>query len=233
GSADAARTEDAERLAPDIGADELIEVPAFPLAGAGERIAFNQAPRDAHEESPGKIRGRFIEYAWRVAGRDVATRAGIQINIVKSHCNIGDCAQARTSREEFIVNSFGQKADQAVFVRDAPQDFGPRWAVRIAPIFHVKVFRELRPRLFEQAMSGEYLGPIHWELNRKARREINISAGLPRKSKTAQRRFNKRSSALASNIPACSCVPREDITVPARTGLERFCTKSGPELQAD
>src|SRR5207302_3835199 len=163
GSADAARTEDAERLAPDIGADELIEVPAFPLAGAGERIAFNQAPRDGHEESPGKIRGRFIEYAWRVAGRDVATRAGVQINVVKSHRNIGDCAQALPSREEFIVDSLGQKTDQAVFVHDAPQDFRPRWALRIAPMFHVKVFRELRPRLFEQPMSCKYLGPIHWD----------------------------------------------------------------------
>ena len=176
-AADTSETEDAQRLAPDIGAAELIEVPAFPPAGTGQRIAFNQPPRDRHQQSPGKVRSRFVEYARSVAGCDVVARAGVHIDIVISNRDISHCAQVRRGGEEFFVNLFGEKADQAVLIRDAPQDFRSRGAVRIAPIFRVEMFRELRPWLFEQPMRGKYLGPIHSVRVVRARREINISAG--------------------------------------------------------
>src|SRR5260370_25580383 len=43
--ADSAKSQNPECLAPYIGANQLIEVPALPLTRPAERIAFNQAPR--------------------------------------------------------------------------------------------------------------------------------------------------------------------------------------------
>ena len=48
-AADAPEAENAERFAPDVAADELIEVPAGPGAAAHPGVAFEQAAGDSHQ----------------------------------------------------------------------------------------------------------------------------------------------------------------------------------------
>ena len=43
-----AKAQEAERLAPDIGANKLIKVPSFPLAGTRQRVTFDETASDRY-----------------------------------------------------------------------------------------------------------------------------------------------------------------------------------------
>ena len=161
GLADAAEAQNAQRLAPDVGAAELVEVPACPLAGARERVAFDQAARDGEQQRPGEVGGGFVEHAGRVAGGDFVARAGVEIDIVEADGDIGDDAQIRRGGEQFVVDFFREQADQRVFVRDAPQKFGARRAFGRGPEFGVEKFGEPLARSFKERVRGQEFGFAH------------------------------------------------------------------------
>src|SRR5713226_7721106 len=65
--ADAPEAEQTKRLAPDVGAAELVEVPSAPLAGARQAVALEHAPGYRHDQRPAKVGGGLIEHARRIA----------------------------------------------------------------------------------------------------------------------------------------------------------------------
>ncbi len=161
GAADAPEAEDAERLAPDVGAAELIEIPAAPLAGAGESIAFNQAAGDGQDQRPGQVGGGFIEHAGGIGDGDLAARTGGEVDVVVADADVGDDAQSGRGGEDFVVNALGDQGDERIFAGDAAQDFGARRAFGPVPVVDVEMFGQARARRVEEHVRREYAWAAH------------------------------------------------------------------------
>jgi hypothetical protein len=104
GAANTTEPNDAERLAPNIRAAELIEIPSFPITGTSERFPFAEPASDGQKKRPGKIGRRFIENSWSIGGDNATFCACININIVETDRNIRDDAELRSSAQQFVVN---------------------------------------------------------------------------------------------------------------------------------
>ena len=123
GMANAAETDNTESLAPNIGAAELIEIPALPISGTSEKFTFAEAASDGHEQSPGKIGGGFIKNARSVGGDDASFGASVNIDVVEADGGIGNDAEFGGGAEEFFIDFFGEEADQPLSVSHPAQNF--------------------------------------------------------------------------------------------------------------
>ena len=79
-SADAAGTENAERLPADIDADEVGRAPAGPLAGTQVAFAFAGAAGGGEQEDKCDLGGGVVKHAGGVGTSDAAGGAGGDIN---------------------------------------------------------------------------------------------------------------------------------------------------------
>ncbi len=120
-STDAAESNDSQRLAPDIGSAKLIEIPTLPASGAHVLVGFHQPAGHGHHESPGKIRGGFIQHAGSVGNRDAAFGASRNINVVVADGNVRHDAKLRRGAQHVVSDTLRQQTHQAVFVFQAAE----------------------------------------------------------------------------------------------------------------
>ena len=91
----------------------MVEIPALPLAGACECIAFNQAAGHGHHDPPCKVSSGFIEDAGSIGHCYFAARAGGNVNIVVTDGDIGNDARL------ISASRFENRApDHAIFIAD-------------------------------------------------------------------------------------------------------------------
>ena len=88
-------------------------------------------------------------------------RAGLEIDIVEADGDVGDDAQIRSGGEQFVVDFFGEQADQRVFAGDAPQYFGARRAFGRGPEIGVEKVGEPLARSFKESVRGQEFGFAH------------------------------------------------------------------------
>src|ERR1700721_2542875 len=110
-AANSTKTDNAKRLAPNMSTEQLIEVPSRPVSRPHLFIAFEQTPGDCHQERPGKIRGRIVEYTGCICGDHFVLRTGSHVDVVEA---------ARDSRgndtiryEKFVVQVFRNQLQSA------------------------------------------------------------------------------------------------------------------------
>src|SRR5262249_51881059 len=115
-AANAAKAQNAERLAPYVSAKKLIQIPSRPRAGAHPLFTLWQAARDGHEQRPGKVRSGVVEDSRRVRGDNVVAGDGIDVDVVKADRNGGGDAQLGGRGEELFVDFFRKQADESLFV---------------------------------------------------------------------------------------------------------------------
>ena len=145
----------------DIGAAELVEIPAAPLAGARKAVAFDQAAGDGHEQGPGKIGRGLVEDAGGVGGDNFAASASGKVDIVKADGNVSDDAKFGGDGKKVVVDFFGEETDERVFVGDTAEDFVPRRPLGVLPVVHLKVRGEELARSVEEFVRGEDAGVGH------------------------------------------------------------------------
>src|SRR5271156_473580 len=81
-AADSSKTDYSQSLAPNIAANELIEIPSVPTAIPHPRITLNQSPRDRHQKRPREISGGVVEHSRSVRGHNLMFRARRHVDIV-------------------------------------------------------------------------------------------------------------------------------------------------------
>src|ERR1700740_348701 len=123
---DSSESHNAERLAPNVSAEQLIKIPPRPGSRAHPFISFEQAPGNCHQERPGKIRGRVIENARRIRRNHVVLRAGGHIDVVEADRNRCRDAKFRRGSEKLFIHFFGEQADKTVLIRHTLQQFASK-----------------------------------------------------------------------------------------------------------
>src|SRR5439155_15424333 len=143
---------DAQRLPPHVCPHQLIQVPMFPFSRTRQRFRLAQPPRHCHHQCPREIRRRFVQNAGSVCRRYAPLRACCYVDVVESHRHVRRDAEFRRRLQQFLVYFLGQQAHQPLFVFHAPQNFFPRRAFRLGPVFHLAAFVQDFPRGIEQAV---------------------------------------------------------------------------------
>src|ERR1700677_2374953 len=77
GASDTAEAYDSQSFAPNVGAEELAEARSGPCAGAGERVALDEAAGGGQHDCPGEIGDGFVEHSGGVADGNAALGAGV------------------------------------------------------------------------------------------------------------------------------------------------------------
>ena len=124
GLPDASQADDAQRLAADLGAQEVQRRPVFEAALAGAAVALDNPPRAGQHQGEGGVGGGVSEHIRGVAHRDAAGRGGRDINIVVAHAVVGDHLQLRGAIQQLDVDAVGDHAQKALLVRQPCQDVG-------------------------------------------------------------------------------------------------------------
>jgi len=68
-----------------------------------------------------------------------ALGAGVNIDVVEAHRDVGHDAKLGSRAEKFIINLFGQQADQAFSVFYATQNLVARWSFGLRPKLDIAV----------------------------------------------------------------------------------------------
>ena len=105
GPADAAHADDAERRVVHVDAEELIVLPTLPASGPKPALGFGYAPRSGHEQRPGHVRGRVVEYARRIGREDASLGAGREVDVVVADRDVAHGFQSRRRGERRRVHA--------------------------------------------------------------------------------------------------------------------------------
>jgi len=116
---DAAEPDDAQRLVVDVGAHQQRRRPPFVFAAAHVAVGLDDAPRDRHQQHPGQVGGRVVEYAGGVGDRNAALGRGRDIDVVVADGVVGDELQLRIAVHQHGINRVDQLAQQDVAPRRA------------------------------------------------------------------------------------------------------------------
>ena len=96
--ADAAETEDAQRLAVHVPAEQVFADVARPAAFAHQAGQLDQAPAGRHDEREDRVGGGFGQHAGRVAQHDAARCQRVQRVVVDADRDAGDDLRAAARR---------------------------------------------------------------------------------------------------------------------------------------
>lgn len=87
--------------------------------------------------------------------------AGGQVDIVKAHGDGRRDAQLWGGSEQVFIDFFREKANQRLFISDAPDQFLAGNALGVLPIFHFEMLVQNFARRFEQGTRREDFGLRH------------------------------------------------------------------------
>ena len=99
-----------------VDSQHLLQMPALPVAGADVGFGLGQAPRGGEHQRPREVCCAVVEHARRVGRHHAARSACRHVNVVIADRDIGNDFQARTRREQRVVDAVGQAADDPVLV---------------------------------------------------------------------------------------------------------------------
>ena len=118
--ADAAQPDDAQRLAAQLAAHELL---LFPLAAGGGLGGLRNAPRHGQHQRQGVLRHGNGIASRRVHHQDAGRRGGFQIHVVDAHARAADHPQLGRVVEHRLIHLHGAAHDQRIRFRQVIRVF--------------------------------------------------------------------------------------------------------------
>ena len=115
-AADPAVADDAERLAREPQADQLVERPSGPRAGADQALALAEPARAGQEQRERQLRGGLGQDIGRVGDAHARGSRSREVDVVDADRAAGDHLQPGRPREQRGIDPVEQQADQRVGV---------------------------------------------------------------------------------------------------------------------
>ena len=131
-AADAAQADDAERLAGELGADELA---ALPLAGAHAGVGGGDVPGQGHQQGDGVLGGADGVAAGRVHDDDALARGGGHVDVIHADAGADDGPQLAGIFQQ-LGRDLGAAADDHAVGR--PQGSLAGAALEAGPVVHLE-----------------------------------------------------------------------------------------------
>ena len=133
-AADAPEPDDPERRAVDVDAHQQHRPPRAPAAVANVVDPLGDPARGRHEQGEREVGGRLGQDAGRVAGRDAAPGAGVDVDVVEADREVAHDLQLRAGRvEKLVVDRIGEEGEEAVLAGRPPQQLVARRRQLVGP----------------------------------------------------------------------------------------------------
>ena len=116
--ADRAESDDAERRAGQIAAEQQLGRPLAPAPLAHQAVGFHDATRRGKQQCESELRRGVCQDAGRVTHRDAAGGRRHEIHVVEAHRAARNRRAAEERAEQLGVDRVGEQAEQAVRPRD-------------------------------------------------------------------------------------------------------------------
>ena len=97
-------------------------IPRPPTSLAYDALSFSESPSNSEDQSESEVRRGFSEHPWRVGEHNASPRERRHVDVIVAHRHIGDDLELGCVIEEFVVDAFGDHAQQGVRCPHALQE---------------------------------------------------------------------------------------------------------------